>query len=223
MSCICKSPVRPEFKDSYNDLLDKPQINGVTLSGNLTAADLGIKAGAQFKIVPQLPVTDIEESTIYLVPVQVGQTDNIYQEWIYINNKWEKIGEPISIEGSSGVESLNKIVNTPSITAEYSPGSVFMNDVMDGLGLKNNHIYLSHWGFQDPYDTAKALRFENATGIYFENIIPITATPNDGAYNFIADGDVFFCGEIQCCNNYLYYRGKFINANDFDHVYATIP
>jgi hypothetical protein len=100
MSCICNSPVRPEFKDSYKDLLDKPQINGVTLSGNLTAADLGIKAGAQFKIVAQLPVTDIEEATIYLVPVQVGQTDNIYQEWIYINNKWEKIGEPINIQGA---------------------------------------------------------------------------------------------------------------------------
>jgi hypothetical protein len=98
MSCICNSPVRPEFKDSYNDLLDKPKINGVTLSGNLTAADLGIKAGAQFKIVAQLPVTDIDEATVYLVPVQVGQTDNIYQEWIYINNKWEKIGEPINID-----------------------------------------------------------------------------------------------------------------------------
>lgn len=99
MSYICHQPVRPEFKSSYNDLLDKPQINGVTLSGNLTPADIGIKAGAQFKIVPQLPVTNIDESTIYLVPVQVSQTDNIYQEWIYIDNKWEKIGEPISVEG----------------------------------------------------------------------------------------------------------------------------
>lgn len=102
MSCTCRQPVRPEFKDSYNDLLDKPKINGVTLSGNLTAADLGIKAGVQFKIVPQLPVTDIDDATIYLVPVQVGQTDNIYQEWIYINNKWEKIGEPINIQGAGG-------------------------------------------------------------------------------------------------------------------------
>lgn len=99
MSCIGNSPIRPEFKDSYKDLLDKPQINGVTLSGNLTAADLGIKAGAQFKIVSQLPVTDIDDATVYLVPVQVEQTDNIYQEWIYINNKWEKIGEPINISG----------------------------------------------------------------------------------------------------------------------------
>lgn len=102
MSCTCRQPVRAEFKDSYKDLLDKPQINGVTLSGNLTAADLGIKAGAQFKIVSQLPVTDIDETTIYLVPVHVGQTDNIYQEWIYINNKWEKIGEPINIQGAGG-------------------------------------------------------------------------------------------------------------------------
>lgn len=58
-----------------------------------------VKAGAQFKIVQQLPTSNIDEATVYIVPVQVGQTDNIYQEWIYINNKWEKIGEPISIQG----------------------------------------------------------------------------------------------------------------------------
>ena len=92
MPCFCKSPVRPSFKDSYNDLLDQPKVNGVTLRGNLTPADLGIKAGAQFKVVSQLPVTDIDETTVYLVPIQIGQADNIYQEWIYINNKWEKIG-----------------------------------------------------------------------------------------------------------------------------------
>lgn len=106
MSCICNSPVRPSFKDSYKDLLDKPSINGVTLDGALTAADLGIKAGAQFKIVTALPITDIDEATVYLVPAQVGQDDNIYQEWIYINNKWEKIGEPINIEPSGGMVSF---------------------------------------------------------------------------------------------------------------------
>jgi hypothetical protein len=125
MSCIYRQPVRPEFKDSYKDLLDKPKINGVTLSGNLTAADLGIKAGAQFKIVQELPVTGIDEATIYLVPVEVGQTDNIYQEWIYINNKWEKIGEPITID--TGTASF--VLCTKDIVFKHS-GSV---DNLSGL------------------------------------------------------------------------------------------
>lgn len=99
MSCTCNSPVRPEFKDSYKDLLDKPKINGVTLSGNLTSEDLGIKAGARFKIVTALPTTDIDEATIYIVPIQDERMENIYQEWIYINDNWEKIGEPITIGG----------------------------------------------------------------------------------------------------------------------------
>jgi hypothetical protein len=100
MSCICQQPVRPEFKSSYKDLLDKPRINSVTLSGDLTAADLGIKAGAQFKIVSRLPdVEDVDVNTVYLVAVSVGGNDNIYQEWIYIDNNWEKIGDPINVGG----------------------------------------------------------------------------------------------------------------------------
>jgi hypothetical protein len=143
MSCVCQQPVRPEFKDSYKDLLDKPKINGVTLSGNLTAADLGIKAGAQFKIVQQLPVADIDEATIYLVPVQVGQTDNIYQEWIYINNKWEKIGEPISIEGGSGT------VGITGRTVLLTPGNFLLNTIdlinqHSDLNLEDGKIYIAY-------------------------------------------------------------------------------
>jgi hypothetical protein len=118
---------------------------------------------------------------------------------------------------------LNKVVNAPSITGEGNPEIIFMNEIMMSLGLKNNRIYLSHWGFFDPTDITKSLRFENAAGFYFENITPITSAPNDSAYNFAAVSDVLFCGEIQCCNNNLYYRGKFIDASEFDHIYAIIP
>ena len=44
-----------------------------------------------FKIISSLPTTDISTSTIYLLPVN-GDTDNVYEEYIYIDNKWESIG-----------------------------------------------------------------------------------------------------------------------------------
>lgn len=45
-----------------------------------------------FKVVQVLPTEDISESTIYLVPSLDSETQNMYDEYIYINNAWEKIG-----------------------------------------------------------------------------------------------------------------------------------
>ena len=45
-----------------------------------------------FRIVQTLPVTDISESTIYLVPSLDPETQNLYDEYVYVNNAWEKIG-----------------------------------------------------------------------------------------------------------------------------------
>ena len=45
-----------------------------------------------FRIVQTLPTTDISESTIYLVPSLDVETQNLYDEYIYVNNNWEKIG-----------------------------------------------------------------------------------------------------------------------------------
>ena len=52
-----------------------------------------VSAIPKFKItvVEQLPTTDISASTIYLIPSQSEESD-IFQEWIYVNNKWEKLG-----------------------------------------------------------------------------------------------------------------------------------
>lgn len=45
-----------------------------------------------FVIVQTLPTEDISESTIYLVPSLDSETQNLYDEYIYVNNNWEKIG-----------------------------------------------------------------------------------------------------------------------------------
>lgn len=45
-----------------------------------------------FRIVQVLPTTDISESTIYMVPSLDAETQNLYDEYIYVNNAWEKIG-----------------------------------------------------------------------------------------------------------------------------------
>ena len=49
-------------------------------------------SGIEFSIVEQLPATGVA-GTIYLVSKAVTATGNIYTEWIYVNNKWETLGD----------------------------------------------------------------------------------------------------------------------------------
>lgn len=48
--------------------------------------------GVKIEVVQTLPVTDIDTHTIYLVPKQTAGTDDVYDEYIYVNNAWECIG-----------------------------------------------------------------------------------------------------------------------------------
>lgn len=44
------------------------------------------------EVVAELPDHDISTTTIYLVPKDVPGTEDIYDEYIYVGNSWEKIG-----------------------------------------------------------------------------------------------------------------------------------
>lgn len=46
-----------------------------------------------FLIVRELPTADIKTNKIYLVPNQDGQGNNVYIEYLYVENVWEKLGE----------------------------------------------------------------------------------------------------------------------------------
>jgi len=43
-------------------------------------------------VVQTLPTQDISTTTIYLVPKATAETQDIYDEYIYVNNAWEHIG-----------------------------------------------------------------------------------------------------------------------------------
>lgn len=45
------------------------------------------------QVVSMLPTSNISTTTIYLLLKSVGLTSNIYDEWIYVNNTWELIGD----------------------------------------------------------------------------------------------------------------------------------
>ena len=65
-------------------------------SETYTQAEVNALIGAivtlNILVVQALPTQDISTTTIYLVPKQTPETQDIYDEYIYVNNAWEHIG-----------------------------------------------------------------------------------------------------------------------------------
>lgn len=110
---------KSEFSGDYNDLTNKPTIPSKTSdlvndsnyvskgvddlinyykkSETYTQEEvnnlIGTISGINIEIVQVLPTQDISTYTIYLVPKTASETNNIYDEYIYVSNNWEKIGD----------------------------------------------------------------------------------------------------------------------------------
>lgn len=62
------------------------------------------------KVVTELPTTDISETTVYLV-ASGSETQNLYVEYIYINDTWEKLGEQtIDLSNYPTIEEMNTAI-----------------------------------------------------------------------------------------------------------------
>ena len=108
----------------------------------------------EVEIVQELPVENIKEHTVYFVP-KSGATDDVYDEYIYINNAWEMIGntqidlsnyatkgeipsvpvQDVQVDGTSILS--NGTANIP-IASSSTPGVVSVNG--NGLIIDNGLI-----------------------------------------------------------------------------------
>lgn len=70
------------------------QTTSKTLTGAINELKGLISLIPQFSIqvVNSLPVSDISTTTIYLTPSSNPETQNAYDEFIYVNNTWEQVG-----------------------------------------------------------------------------------------------------------------------------------
>lgn len=99
---------KSEFSGNYDDLTNKPDlsqfitntVNNLTnyylKSETYTQAEVDNLIGAiqqfHYEIVQELPQTGAN-NILYLVPKSESQTQNVYDEYVYANNTWEKIGD----------------------------------------------------------------------------------------------------------------------------------
>ena len=91
--------VKSDISKVVESMLTKDTVgkaNGVASldsNGNVPIEQLGNIDTTLFLIVRELPTTDIKTNKIYLVPNQDGQGNNVYIEYLYVENVWEKLGE----------------------------------------------------------------------------------------------------------------------------------
>ena len=104
------------------------------------------------EIVEELPTENIDPDVIYMVLREDSEPNNIYDEWMYINNNWEKIG-------TTDTNLTDYVKNTDYASA--SVGGVVKIDTNYGIerlssgivyagttsyanyGIKNEHYFIS--------------------------------------------------------------------------------
>lgn len=95
-----------------NDTYTKTEVNNL-ISGVSTM---------NVSVVSTLPATGTA-TTIYLVPKASSQTQNVYDEYLYVNSKWEKIGDTqIDLSGYALSSDI------PTKTSELTNDSNFVSD-----------------------------------------------------------------------------------------------
>ena len=83
--------------------------------------DKGDAGVVKFIPVAELPTENIDESAIYLVPYNAAQNNNTFDEYVYIDERWEKIGSA-SVE----IDLDEYVKNTDYATADKA-GVVVIN------------------------------------------------------------------------------------------------
>jgi len=68
-------------------------------------------------VVDELPTEDISTETIYMLPTNDSDADNAYEEYVYTNGKWEKLGDKDTVdttirENLGTVEDIKKLFRT---------------------------------------------------------------------------------------------------------------
>ena len=144
------------------------------------------------EVVQTLPVSDISETTIYLVPASDPEQGNYYEEYIYVNNAWELVGTTaVDLTGyytSAQVDTLlaakadssslatvatsgaySDLTGKPTIDTALdsaSTNAVENRAVAEAINELSQRIDLLEdvWGLEYDFDNSHAVRLAGAVG-----------------------------------------------------------
>ena len=113
---------------------------------------IGAIEGLQYEIVETLPTTDIDTHTLYLVPD--AQAQNVYDEYLYINNAWANLGSTeVDLSNYYTKTQADALLNEKQdeLTFDSAPTDSSTNPVTSG------GIYTALQGKQDTLTIDSAL------------------------------------------------------------------
>ena len=109
--------------------------SGVQLSKLATKDELSAIPKFAIQVVTSLPTTNISSTTVYLLS-SGSETNNLYTEYIYVNNKWEKLGEQ-KVDLTSYVQYTGSI-HDDAIIIGSSEGTVKEHASLTGTSISNH-------------------------------------------------------------------------------------
>lgn len=126
-----------KVKDHVKTSIDSQQfktINGTSVKG---AGDIHIDL-TLYKVVSSLPTSDIDTTKIYLVK-DSSIDGNLYSEYMYVDSKWEKLGNFRSSVDLEPYAKKNKAVSSLKFFSEENQVKFILLNIDEG---EINSIYL---------------------------------------------------------------------------------
>lgn len=111
--------------------------NYYTKSETYTQAEIDNMVSAipkfAIEVVQALPSQNISPTTVYLLTVQSGQQGNMYDEYIYVGNTWEKLGtQTIDLSGYYTAAEVDALLSNLSVSGHTHDDRYYTETEIDG-------------------------------------------------------------------------------------------
>ena len=151
--------VKSDISKVVESMLTKDTVgkaNGVASldsNGSVPIEQLGNIDTTLFFIVRELPTTDIKTNKIYLVPNQDGQGNNVYIEYLYVENVWEKLGEfkpEVDLSGYVTSDEIYQCIKKEYDSSKRGANSIAIDDSAiasgdNAIAIGNNAIATTYY------------------------------------------------------------------------------
>lgn len=151
----------------------EPMLASLTVNGH--TYKLNTDVGIKLEVVESLPTEDISERTIYLM-LNGDDNDNIYNEFIYVNETWERIGSK-DIDLSEYVKIDDE--NPESLTTTYSASKI--EDV-----LTSNNV-AAKVSYSNTTSKLKSRNVQSAIDEIYSDLIEYREKIPDEAFEILYD------------------------------------
>lgn len=188
-------------------------INENTSVINNTSTYNPTNVNINFKVVDSLPTSNIDPTTIYLVPKSSTEEKDKYDEYIYVNGVWEKLG------GGGGSADLSNYVKFTDYASDSKAGVVKVNPSTYGIGIASSGTLMGAT-VQDSFFEDKDDKFVISKGTLknrLANYVKNTDYATDTTPGLIQTGNGLKINSegIVCCDATNAYNGTDGQSDDF--------